>query len=144
MVQKTEEAVKAFKSFVRSHPEIIKGVKEQGKTWKDVFDEYVLFGENHEIWEAYGIKKEVKKKPRGANEFMRILDFIGNLDAKTVQDRLEQLNGALTNIQELIQIWQPQQGPQQPHQGFPMQGFGPQNNPFNGSLPPMQNNFRRD
>jgi len=145
MGQKTEEAVKAFKAFVRSHPEIIKGVKEQEKSWKDVFDEFVLFGEDHEIWEAYGLKKQVKKKPKGANDFMRILDFIGNLDAKTMQDRLEQINGALTNIQELIQIWQPQQNSQTPP-GMPMQGFGPGQGPqnFSNQFPPMPNYFRRD
>jgi hypothetical protein len=141
--QTSEEAVKSFKTFVRNHPELIKGVKEQEKSWKDVFDEYVLFGEDHEIWEAYGLKKEPKKKPPGASEFMRILDFLGNLDAKTVQDKLEQINGALTNLQELIKIWQPQQTTQQTtpiSQPFP--GFQGLN--YNGQFPQQQMpNFNR-
>lgn len=145
MGQTTEEAVKSFKQFVKSHPELIKGVKEQEKTWKDVFDEYVLFGEKHEIWEAYGIKKEPKKKPPGASEFMRLFDFLGNLDAKSVQDKLEQVNGALTNIQELIQIWQPQRGTDSTTTS------APGTTPFPGyqnfdypQYPQMPNFYRRD
>ncbi|WP_051263369.1 spore coat protein YlbD [Tuberibacillus calidus] len=139
MGRKTNEAVNNFKAFLRSHPEIIQAVKEQGKSWKDVFDEYVLFGEDHEIWESYGVKKHIMKKPPGAAEIMRILDFIGNLDAKAVQEHLEQINGALTNIQELIQLWQPQQQSQQ--FPMPMPGFGPPN--VNG-LPPSSGQWRRD
>ena len=105
VAQTTEDAIRAFKAFVRKHPELIKGVKEQGKTWKDVFDEWVLFGEDHKIWEAYGLETAPKKKPPLANEFMRLFDMIGNLDAESIQKRLGEINGALDAIQSLLQKW---------------------------------------
>ncbi|MFC4617228.1 spore coat protein YlbD [Camelliibacillus cellulosilyticus] len=137
MGKPTEATLKAFKAFVRKHPELIKGVKEQGKSWKDIFDEWVLFGEDHEIWESYGIETGPKKKSPIASEMMRFLDFLSNLDAENVQQKLAQFNGALTDIQNLIAQFQPQQN--EP----PMNANVPQNN-YYGPFPETPVNFRRD
>lgn len=151
MAKANEESVNEFKKFVRERPELMKEVKKQGKSWKDVFDEWVLFGEDHEIWEEeYGIEDVPKKKPKGATELMRIFDFIGNLDTDSVQERLDQLNGALTNIQDLIVQFQPDSNQQQNNQsqfpppyGMPGPGFfgGPPNGANNNQGQNSQPNY---
>ncbi|MFC7392432.1 spore coat protein YlbD [Scopulibacillus cellulosilyticus] len=140
MAHKTADSVKAFKQFVQKHPELAKGVKEQGKTWNDIFDEWVLYGEDNEVWETYGVKME-KQKPQ-PDPLKKILSFINGIDAKNLEERLGQLNGALTSIQELIGQFQPkkpsQNAPQLPQNT--MQNI-PQNMPpnmRNQPFPPYQ------
>ncbi|GGE41114.1 hypothetical protein GCM10011391_19840 [Pullulanibacillus camelliae] len=144
MVGKKSESVNAFKAFVKKHPELIKAVREQKRSWQDIFDEYVLFGEHHEVWKQYGIttEDEPRKKPKGANEIMRVLDFISNIDANEMQEHLNSFNGVLTNIQDLIVQFQPQssQTEQQAYPFYNMTNGGQNtNNAFNPS--PY---FRRD
>jgi len=123
MVRKKSESIHAFKAFVKEHPELIKVVREQKRSWKDVFDDYLLLGEHHEIWRQYGISSEdePRKKPKGANEIMRALDFISNIDANEMQEHLNSFNGVLTNIQDLIVQFKPQtsQPQQQPFYTIP-------------------------
>ncbi|GGH74398.1 hypothetical protein JOD43_000267 [Pullulanibacillus pueri] len=141
MANKKSESIEEFKVFVKKHPELVKGIKKEGKSWKDIFDEWLLFGEDHEIWEQYGIKRdEPKKKPKGAAELMRVFDFIGNLDAKEMQERLDQVNGVLTNIQDLIVQFQPESSPS-PQQNYPLNQWPTGNGGSPQQAPPY---FRRD
>jgi len=123
MVRKKSEWVNEFKAFVKKHPELIQAVREQKRSWKDVFDEYLLLGEHHEVWKQYGVTSddEPRKKPKGANEIMRALDFISNIDANEMQEHLNSFNGVLTNIQDLIVQFkpQPEQSQQQPFYNIP-------------------------
>ncbi|MBM7644237.1 hypothetical protein JOD45_000430 [Scopulibacillus daqui] len=136
MAHKTADSVKAFKEFVRKHPELAKGIKEQGKTWNDIFDEWVLYGEDNEVWETYGVKME-KQKPK-PDPLKKIISFINGIDAKNLEERLGQLNGALTSIQELIGQFQQQPPPQNTP---PLPQNSPQHMPLNMQnrpFPPYQ------
>ncbi|MFD2616989.1 spore coat protein YlbD [Terrilactibacillus laevilacticus] len=110
--QRTNDAIHAFKTFLRKHPEMVKKIKEQGKSWNDIFDEWVLFGEDSEIWDEYGIKRKEVKKDTGTHKnfsFDKVISFINHIDTKNWENRLETLNGALTSIQGIIGQFQPQQ-----------------------------------
>ncbi|TCP30490.1 putative coat protein YlbD-like [Scopulibacillus darangshiensis] len=135
--EKTAESIKAFKRFVQEHPELVKGVKEQDKTWNDIFEEWVLFGEDHEIWETYGIETKSEKSSSG-DGFKKILSFINDIDTNNLQERLELLNGALNNIQDLIVQFQPKKDTglmrqsyiSQPTQGYQTQSQTYENQPY--------------
>ena len=49
MSLKTEE----FKTFVKNHPGLKKLIYEEHKSWQTLFEEWTLFGEEHEMWEKY-------------------------------------------------------------------------------------------
>lgn len=120
---KTNDAIKRFKSFLKQHPEIIKNVKEKGKSWNEVFDDWVLFGESHEVWETYGVEVEkASKSSSGSLSLNKMLSYIDKIDTKNWQERLENLNGALASIQSLIGQFQPGQKEENPAQpGQPSQ-----------------------
>lgn len=142
--QKTVDSVKAFKRFVQENPELVKGVKEQNKTWHDIFEEWVLFGENHEVWETYGIKVDKKNGKKG-DTFKKVVSFINGIDTKNLGERLDVLSGALNNIQELMGQFQPKQ-----NDNGAVQQSNPPNQPqqpYQQQMPPYQGPpymYRRD
>ncbi|GGL44936.1 spore coat protein YlbD [Sporolactobacillus putidus] len=101
--EKTNEAIKRFKSFLRDHPEIVNHVRSKDKKWSDVFDDWVIFGESHEIWKTYGVDIEKKKKEtRPVFNWNNVLKAVDKIDTKQWQERLDTLSGALTGIQTFI------------------------------------------
>ncbi len=101
--QKTNEAIKRFKLFLRAHPEIVNHVRSKGKKWSDVFDDWVIFGESHGIWKTYGVDIEKKKKEtKPAFNWNKVLNAVDKIDTKQWQERLDTISGALTGIQTFI------------------------------------------
>lgn len=112
--EKTNDAIRRFKAFLRKHPEIVAHVQENGLKWQNVFDEWVIFGESHEIWASYGVKTEKGadggSKSGGGLSLGKFLDALDRMDAQQWQDRLNTLSGALTGIQQLIGQFRQEEG----------------------------------
>lgn len=106
--EKTNAAIKRFKTFLRNHPEIVAHVHENNIKWSDVFDDWVIFGESHEIWGKYGLKKTKEDDKRDEEKksstfsFSKILKVVDNIDTKQWQERLDTISGALTGIQTFV------------------------------------------
>lgn len=165
MAQSKQETVEQFKKFVRKHPELAKGIKKEGKSWKEIFEEWSIFGEDHEIWDNYGIKRGSNSKTTGNGngkglQLSKILSYLQNADYETISEQLNQLNGTLTNVSEIFSIFAPEkssnqnsqpynnrQSPQQPQQqqmpfpGFNQAPYPPQQQP---QQPQQPFQFRRD
>lgn len=147
--EKTNEAIKRFKTFLRDHPEIISHVRNEGKKWSDVFDDWVIFGESHEIWKSYGVKLDEKKADtKPTFSWNKVLKAVDKIDTKQWQERLDTLSGALTGIQTFIGQFRPDGG----QNGQPGEGSG-SNASGNTSPPPTPDEtgggqrpffFRRD
>ncbi|WP_353947665.1 spore coat protein YlbD [Sporolactobacillus sp. Y61] len=105
---RTNDAKKRFKAFLRRNPKIITYVREHDKRWSEVFDDWVIFGESHEIWEKYGGRSNQsdqsdQKKETGAQlSWHKIMEKVDHIDTRQWQERLNTLNGAITGIQTLI------------------------------------------
>ncbi len=156
--QSLHPSVKQFKQFVKLHPLLINEVKEGRKTWQDVYEEWVILGENHESWEDYKIAKNNNKetvavKEKSTNEkkqsseknnekseesqgqssevLTHLVGLIKNMNFDDIQRHMSQLNGILSNVQQLMSVFQggqkqnqqPQQPPEQPHDPFSFRGF---------------------
>lgn len=59
-------SVQEFKEFVKSHPLLVKEVRSGNKTWQDLFEEWIILGDNHANWEPY--KKIMKEVPIESTE----------------------------------------------------------------------------
>lgn len=119
----TDEAIKEFKAFVKRNPEIMASVKGRQKPWKDVFEEWVIFGEDHDVWKDYGVD-DVKAEENDTDDddasIGKFLQYLSSLDPDSVHKHLDQINGALTNIQDIIGQLQPN------HRGYNLvHGNGP-------------------
>ncbi|MFT8317237.1 MAG: spore coat protein YlbD [Sporolactobacillus sp.] len=108
--EKTNDAVQKFKIFLKNHPEIITHVRKNKIKWNDVFDDWVIFGESHEIWKSYGVdvkraaaeKEKAPEKKVSSVSWDKILGTIDKLDTSQWQERLDTISGALNGIQSFI------------------------------------------
>ncbi|WP_186577576.1 YlbD family protein [Aquibacillus kalidii] len=122
MSKKEEEelspSIKEFKQFVKQHPGLIKNVRRGKGDWQSYFEKYVLLGEDDPSWEKYksadfedndlNAKTKEKsstknKKSKDKQEFMnQFMKYIENVDFNKVEGHINQINGALSNIQTLV------------------------------------------
>lgn len=82
-----------FKEFVKSNPKLIKYKEDNNKTWQDLYEIYVLYGEDKEIWNNY-----LKKSDLGIEELISMIKGI-NLD--TVKNTVDNLQKAVSIIQSI-------------------------------------------
>lgn len=102
--EKTNDAVNRFKKFLRGNPEIVSYVREHQLSWSNLFDEWVIFGEEDPVWEKYGVKvaEKEKEKPESPISWKKIMDKVDHIDTGRWQERLNTVSGALTGIRSLI------------------------------------------
>jgi hypothetical protein len=119
-VEGKSSRINEFKEFVREHPKLIEDVRKNNRSWKETYEDWVILGEDHEIWDHYrsksGKKSETgtRKKGRQDETLKSILSLLKNVDLNQVNQYASQFNGALTNVQELVQQFQKSKTPQQP------------------------------
>lgn len=51
--QHANHSINDFKQFVKKHPKLIKEVRKEQRSWQDVYENWVLFGESDPIWDPY-------------------------------------------------------------------------------------------
>ena len=51
-----------FKEFVSRHPLVREEVVKGNKTWQNIYEEWVILGENNDIWAPYKISTEKTDK----------------------------------------------------------------------------------
>ncbi len=99
----TEEATKRFKRFLRKHPEIITHVRTHKISWKNVYEDWLIFGESGDVWEKYGVVIKKDEKPvRRSFSWDQIVSAVDHVDTKQWQERLDTLSGALDGLRTLI------------------------------------------
>ncbi|MDG5788319.1 spore coat protein YlbD [Evansella sp. AB-P1] len=116
--------VKKFKAFVKNNPHVLKGVKDGDKTLQDLFEEWLLFGEEDDIWETYRNEeveeeaeeeaeeetneddqeeKDKSSKDKKSNlSYQDMLAMLKKLNFNDLQQHLSQFSGVLVSVQELL------------------------------------------
>ncbi|MBU9720472.1 MULTISPECIES: spore coat protein YlbD [Bacillaceae] len=128
--------VRKFKNFVKNNPHVLKDVKSGDKTLQDLFEEYVLFGEDDDIWDTYRDKSNKKKsneteadvegsdtedredeeeKEEESTTTQDLLALLKKVNFNDLQNSLSQFSGVLASVQELLGQFRstPNQGQQQ-------------------------------
>lgn len=59
--QHANHSINDFKQFVKKHPKLIKEVRKEQRSWQDVYENWVLFGESDPIWDPYREPKKLLK-----------------------------------------------------------------------------------
>ncbi len=109
MVKTTKKAVDDFKAFVKKYPKLATVKRDNDLSWQDLFEEWVLYGEDQEFWDEYGIQLKSERKENkklfnfgSGTDLSKIMSFVNQLDPEDLQEKLTQLDGALTTIQGII------------------------------------------
>ncbi|MDC3416504.1 YlbD family protein [Aquibacillus salsiterrae] len=113
-------SIKEFKAFVQKHPGLIKNVRSGNETWQGYYEKWMLLGEDDPSWERFknqsDSKDDVKGETQGGKktnskkekkELMNsLMKMVETIDLNKVEGHINQLNGAITNIQTLINQFQ--------------------------------------
>ncbi|RFU63396.1 YlbD family protein [Peribacillus glennii] len=144
--KKGRTSVEKFKAFVKKHPKLRQEVKDGNYTWQELFEEWQLFGGDHEQWEEYkakdgvGTRQEepekgksietnqtIKTSQMNKTDFLALLlQSVKNLDVNQVQQYISSANQALGAIQGIISSFQGEK----PKNEEEVQEQKPKSNPF--------------
>jgi hypothetical protein len=103
--------IESFKEFVHKHPELIKEVKKNKRPWKEVYQDWIVLGEEHESWNQYSKEKKKQQDKRSSSaqntkSELTIGDIIAGLSKlqiNDVQKYLSQFGSLMDAVQELLQ-----------------------------------------
>lgn len=95
-----------FKLFVKSHPELIKYVKNGEMTWQKFYETYSLYGKENNVWNKYfnnneEIKENINEKKENVS-ITDVIDMVKKVDLNSVQKNITNISKALGIVQSLI------------------------------------------
>ena len=95
-----------FKLFVKSHPELIRYVKDGEMTWQKFYETYSLYGKENDVWNKYFSSneeiKEKKKEKKDSVSLTDVIDMVKKVDLNSVQKNITNISKALGIVQSLI------------------------------------------
>lgn len=82
-----------FKEFVKNNPKLIDYVKNNNKSWQEIYEIYALYGEDSSIWDNY-----IKNSKTGLDELIKMIQGV-NLES--VKKTVDSIQKAVTIIQNM-------------------------------------------
>ncbi|MCD7894908.1 MAG: YlbD family protein [Erysipelotrichaceae bacterium] len=82
-----------FKTFIKTIPNIRKEVENGHYSWQQLYEYYILYGENDKIWEPY---KETH------TDLSYILDILKNIDLDALSKTFEGLQQVLALLSTMM------------------------------------------
>lgn len=95
-----------FKVFVSNHNKIKDEVRAGKRTWQNVYEEWVLYGENDPEWEKYLTIDSSKVVSQNGNNLSINMDSLKNVITYIKKINPDDLNKTLNTVQKVIQIAQ--------------------------------------
>lgn len=86
----------AFKTFAKSHPELVSSIKSGDASWQKLYEIYDIYGEDDRAWNTY-----FNKGSNVTNNFGNITDIVKKIDMDSVQKHINTAQKALGLVQEL-------------------------------------------
>ena len=92
-----------FRDFVNRYPKLRDEVRSGKRSWQNIYEEWVLYGENNESLQNYKSDQEKKENSNNVNLNMDSVKNVLNYIKKINPD---DLNKTLNTVQKVIQIAQ--------------------------------------
>lgn len=89
-----------FRDFVHRHPKLREEVRNGNRTWQNIYEEWVLYGEEHPDWQTY--QAEANTPGNGNISLESIRNVVGTLQRLNPESIYRTLN----TIQKFLQIMQ--------------------------------------
>ena len=95
-----------YKLFVKSHPELIRYVKDGEMTWQKFYETYSLYGKENDVWNKYfSSNEEIKENTNEKKDSVSltdVIDMVKKVDLNSVQKNITNISKALGIVQSLI------------------------------------------
>lgn len=94
-----------FRAFVSRHPTLRDEVRSGKRTWQNIYEEWVLYGEQDTQWQQY----HNGSNPQYQNsqpQNMSLMDSVRNIFGYIQRINPDSLNNTLNTVQKAIQIFQ--------------------------------------
>jgi hypothetical protein len=87
-----------FKEFVSRHPMVREEVVKGNKTWQNIYEDWVILGEESDIWKPYRTKEKEEK-----------IDLLSSDNLKNIMGYIKKINPdsisrTLNTVQKILQI----------------------------------------
>lgn len=109
-----ESKIEDFRKFVNSHPLLRDEVRSGKSTWQNIYEEWVLYGENHPDWSKYVASQSAPQEKQTFN-----FDSVKNIFGYLQKVNPDSLNRTINSIQKVIQIVQSVGGKSSNKMGMP-------------------------
>lgn len=111
----SQRTLESFKAFVKKHPGLIDEVKKGKWTWKELYEEWQIFGDKDERWNRYRETEETINEYRLSG----ILAKIKQIKLQDVHKNIVELKELVQTIQQFIHELQPQENKYSEYNRFP-------------------------
>lgn len=101
-----------FRDFVKRYPNVRSDVLNGKKTWQQIYEDWVILGENDTVWQPYkssnNNQQNTSQKPGSSK---RLEDLLSSDNLKTIMGYIKKINPdtlskTLNTIQKVLQITQ--------------------------------------
>ncbi len=92
-----------FREFVNRYPKLREDVRERKRTWQDIYEEWVLYGEGDNFSQYREKSNNIENKASNLNVNM---DSVKNMLNYIKKINPDDLNKTLNTVQKVIQIAQ--------------------------------------
>jgi hypothetical protein len=106
------ENLEQFKLFVRKLPTLRNDVVNNKYTWQQLYEMYILYGKDHEIWDQYKLKTGNTSQVIAGLDLNTIISMVKNIDLVTLSNGLDGIQKALGVVSTMVSKDEPtkQQG----------------------------------
>lgn len=111
-----------FKTFINNHPKLRRDIRKNGKSWQEIYEQWVLLGEDDEYWDAYREKEPEKTNEKEGTDsdkdnlfakfnlkpdmVKQVLKYAETLDMEKLQEQVQQLSKTISTVQQIVSQYQ--------------------------------------
>ena len=100
-----ESKMEQFREFVTRYSKVRDDVRSGKRTWQNIYEEWVLYGENDPQWQPYLTDKKTDKETKPNNLSIN-MDSVKNVMGYIKKINPDSMNKTLNTVQKVIQIAQ--------------------------------------
>ncbi|KAA6452982.1 YlbD family protein [Bacillus swezeyi] len=104
--QNAQSSIDKFKQFIKRHPKLISEVRKGEKSWQEVYENWVLLGEDDAIWDPYRENEKTREKASGEsgkNDFIsKMVTAVRRMDANQMNEQIDKMSQSISSLQSLL------------------------------------------
>lgn len=95
-----------FRNFVGRYPLVKEDVISGKKTWQNIYEDWVMLGENDPVWSQYRSETTTTTKPAGGLDSLLKGDSVKNVWNHIKKINPDNVSKTLNTVQKVLQITQ--------------------------------------